>query len=457
MHVGRYLAAGLGVVLMLLVLIVGVAVYSAVEVDDSARGKVLDDAFPLRTLARDVVVSMLNEETGVRGFLITGRAASLEPYRSGHAAVAKDLHGLQPHLAAHPPIARLVGFERTQIAGLDAYFTAEIALVRRGPAGQRLAQSRVLAGKSRFDAFRQTAGRVDGAAVRLVDRAERSQRDTFHRMVVLVSVLGAVALVLGVAIAIMLLRVIGANARRLERAAAEREQRAAELARSNAHLQEYAYASHDLSEPLRTVSGFAQLLGRRYEGRLDSDADEFIGFIVDGANRMQRLISDLLDYSHAGREELRLAQVDTAAVVQRVLQTMRAPMAETGATVAVCDLPMVTADEGQLERVFLNLVGNALKFVAGGPARVDVSASQRDDEWCFCVADHGIGITPEHTDRVFRLFQRLNPRDQYPGTGVGLAVTKTIVERHGGRVWRTPNEPTGSRFWFTIPVRTGVV
>jgi signal transduction histidine kinase len=452
LRVGRYLAVGLGAVLVLLAAIVGVAVYSANRVNENAHARLVGDAFPIRFSARDLVTGMVDEETGVRGFVITGQDASLGPFITGRREVARDLEALQPHLAAHPTIARLVAAERQQIAGLDSFFASEIALTRSGAAGRLQAQQRVLGGKTRFDGFRRTANRVDGRVARLVVAAERSQSDTFHQMVWLVALLGGAALVLGVGIAAVLLRVTSRSARRLERAAIEREERAAELERSNAQLQEFAYvASHDLSEPLRAVAGFAQLLGRRYQGRLDGDADEFISFIVDGASRMQRLISDLLDYSRAGRGELHIESVDCAVVVDRVLATMQDRISASDATVVTGELPTVVGDEVQLERVFQNLVGNALKFIGDDEALVEVTASRFEEGWRFCVADRGIGVPVEQADRVFRMFQRLNTRDEYPGTGVGLAITKTIVERHGGRIWLSANEPTGSRFWFTIP------
>jgi light-regulated signal transduction histidine kinase (bacteriophytochrome) len=313
-----------------------------------------------------------------------------------------------------------------------------------------------LAGTSRFDAFRRTSGRLDKVVVGNVAAAERSQRSTLNAMVVIVALAGGAALVLGVVVALVLVRAIGTTARRLERVAAERDRRARELARSNEQLQEFAYvASHDLSEPLRAVSGFAQLLGRRYSGKLDAEADEFIGFIVDGAERMQRLIRDLLEYSRAGRGEMHLAPVDCTQVVDRVVATFEGRIATVGAAVNVADpLPVVAGDEGQLERVFQNLIANALKFTPPGEAPVvRVDAQRKNGAWEFSISDQGIGVPIEHQERVFRMFQRLNAREEYEGTGVGLAVTKTIVERHGGRIWLAPVEPHGSSFHFTVPDR----
>ena len=230
-----------------------------------------------------------------------------------------------------------------------------------------------------------------------------------------------------------------------------------ELQRSNAQLEEFAYvASHDLAEPLRAIAGFAQLLERRYTGRLDSDADEFIEFIVDGARRMQHLIDDLLDYSRAGGGQLARTHVDCAALVRRVTETFADPIAESGATIRVGDLPTrIGADEGLLERVFQNLIGNALKFHGSAPPVVSIDAERLDDSWRFSVSDNGIGVAAGQEDRIFRMFHRLHARDRYVGTGIGLTVSKTVVERHGGRIWHERAEPEGSRFIFTIADATG--
>jgi light-regulated signal transduction histidine kinase (bacteriophytochrome) len=241
---------------------------------------------------------------------------------------------------------------------------------------------------------------------------------------------------------------------RLASVAAELERRATELERSNADLQEFAYvASHDLSEPLRMVSSYTQLLARRYGDQLDSDAHEFIGFAVDGVNRMQRLIDDLLAYSRAGTQEYRIGPVECEALVQDTLAGMQTTISESGATIEVGDLPTVRGDEGQLRQLFQNLIGNGIKFRADDPPRVEVAAEREGSAWRFSVADNGIGIDPRHAERIFSVFKRLHTRDKYPGSGVGLSICKRIVERHQGRIWVEQSELGGSRFCFTIPDR----
>jgi PAS domain S-box-containing protein len=257
-----------------------------------------------------------------------------------------------------------------------------------------------------------------------------------------------------------------------QRAEAEIQRYAAELQRSNQELEHFAYvASHDLQEPLRTVSSFSQLLARRYQGRLDADADEFIAFVVEGATRMQTLINDLLAFSRVGTRGNPFAPVNCAEVLQAALANVDAAIAESGAVITQDPLPTVSADRTQLTQLFQNLFSNAIKFRRRETApRIHVSVKRVTDAagrgsgepvapvpspprpaWLFSVSDNGLGIDPQFFGRIFIIFQRLHGREEYPGTGIGLAICKKIIERHGGQIWVESQPGSGSTFQFTLP------
>jgi PAS domain S-box-containing protein len=226
------------------------------------------------------------------------------------------------------------------------------------------------------------------------------------------------------------------------------------LARSNRELEQFAYvASHDLQEPLRMVASYTQLLAKRYGQQLDDKARTYIDFAVEGATRMQGLINDLLEYSRVGANKRSYGPVDCRGLVHEVLQSLDARVKESGATVEIMDLPTVMGDRVQLGQVFLNLISNGLKFCAGTAPLVIVSARRCDEGWCFAVADNGIGIEPKFQRRIFNIFQRLHPRGEYQGSGIGLSIVKKIVEGHGGKVGVESTPGKGATFTFTIPDR----
>ena len=238
-----------------------------------------------------------------------------------------------------------------------------------------------------------------------------------------------------------------------ERRQAEELRRVADnLTRSNTALQEFAYvASHDLQEPLRMIASYTQLLQRRYAGRLDADADDFIGYAVDGAMRMKQLIQDLLKYSRVETQAGSLETVDCARIVEHVRADLRVAIEEADARLEVGPLPVLLGDPTQLRQVFQNLIGNAIKFRGERPPVVRVCAERQGAEYLFTVADNGIGIDPQYAERIFVVFQRLHTREAYPGTGIGLALCKKIVERHGGRIWLESHEGAGACFHFALP------
>jgi chemotaxis family two-component system sensor kinase Cph1 len=238
------------------------------------------------------------------------------------------------------------------------------------------------------------------------------------------------------------------------RQADELAQLAEDLQRSNVELRKFAYvASHDLQEPLNQVANYVQLLEMRYEAELDADAKEFIGYVVEGVILMQTLIDDVLAYCNVDTLGITFQVTEVETALNRTLKNLRQRIVETGAIITHDPLPAVMADETQLIQLFLNLIGNAIKFHGSQSPRIHISAKRLEDEWLFSVQDNGIGLDPQFSDRIFTIFQRLHTRDKYPGTGIGLAICQKIIECHRGRIWVESQLGRGATFYFTIPVR----
>ena len=227
-----------------------------------------------------------------------------------------------------------------------------------------------------------------------------------------------------------------------------------ELKRSNADLEQFAYsASHDLQAPLRGIEGFIKLLSKRYKGKLDAKADEFIEFTIEGVQRMKMLIKDLLEYSQIGTKNKNFSSVDSSIPLALALANLQRSIEENKAAVTYDALPNVLADSSQLSRLFQNLIGNAIKFHGNELPKIHISAELKGEEWIFAVSDNGIGIDPKNFDRIFSVFQRLHTMEEYEGTGIGLASCKKIVERHGGRIWVVSEIGKGTTFYFTLPYK----
>ena len=229
-----------------------------------------------------------------------------------------------------------------------------------------------------------------------------------------------------------------------------------EMGRSNTELEQFAYVvSHDLQEPLRMVASYTRLLAKRYQGKLDTDADDFINYAVDGAERMRALLNDLLEYSRVGTRGKPFELIWCEDVLEKTLANLKVAIEDSRALVTHDYLPMLFADEGQLVQLFQNLIGNAIKFCNQKKPHIHVSAEKKDWVWAFSVRDNGIGIDPQHAQRIFEMFKRLHTREEYPGTGMGLAICKKIVERHGGHIWVQSQPGEGATFYFTIPASGG--
>jgi signal transduction histidine kinase len=471
----------------------GIAALTLVRLRDTAAvtDHLSREDAPQLQLIDDLRVQILNEQIGLTRFegsvdtVPRGREDLLQPYFRAHDQIFGDLAALaqfekDPAIAALiPTITRL----RTQIQAVEAESSREIATLRSGlPLGSESDAEIVL-----VDAARSTAAIIAdeiGLHIRIsaVD-AQKSASDS-TRLVIVASLIGigvalavAIAVTLGISAPLRRLRgsadriaagemvepgfthrrdEIGSLSRAMTTMVRSLNQQAAELKRSNADLEQFAYvASHDLQEPLRMVSGFTGLLKRRYGGKLDADADEYIEFAVSGANRMQSLINDLLSYSRVGREEVAAKAVDTQVALDQALANLQTAIEDRSALVSRGQLPTVWANHGMLVRLFQNLIGNALKFCKVERPIVRIQAEARGGDWVFSVADNGIGIDPQYKDRIFLIFQRLHKQSEYPGTGIGLAVCKRIVERNGGRIWLESEPGKGTTFFFTLPATGG--
>jgi signal transduction histidine kinase len=460
-----------------------------------ARAELIDELGPTALAANDVEIAMLDQETGLRGYVLSGERSFLEPFTAGRRDAEAALETMRSQLRFdsvkpfRPEIEAIAA--ATHAWELD-YADRAIADVSANPGGER-SVAQVQAGKARFDRFRASVDRLNErlSPARADARGALSDNATvvwfwilFTAFVILVS-LAFVARTLRRQL-VLPLQALASRVRDVARGDYEREvtsegadevrglaedietMRArivselaalqaaeAELRRSNQELEQFAYvASHDLQEPLRKVASFCQLLQQRYGGQLDARADQYIGFAVDGARRMQDLINDLLAFSRVGRVEQPHVEVDTGTLLERVQADLERAIEESGATVAVDgELPTVHGDPSLLRAVFQNLIGNAIKFRGEDAPRVQVSADRDDAYWRFRVSDNGIGIDPEYAERIFVLFQRLHPRTQYEGTGIGLAMCRKIVEYHGGRMWLETSNGAGpgSTFYFTLP------
>jgi signal transduction histidine kinase len=463
------------------------------------RSRVLNTLDPAVLQAQQLDIAMLNQETGVRGYALSANQTFLAPYTEGAAAEMVAVASLRGEFSQLPPATRT---DLTSVATQAHYWRIHYAApaidqVRRS--GKPVISPDITAGKADFDALR-----VKIAALETTIETARSQGIAALNDAADVLDVVFVAIAIGLAVIVILLA-LGLRAtaiRPLHDLAAQARQVAdgdfghevslrgprevtslaadvntmrqrilrelsatqaandvlqahsAELQRSNSELEQFAYiASHDLQEPLRKVASFTQLLQRRYAGQLDARADQYIEFAVDGAKRMQALINDLLSYSRVGRSAREPALVSSDAALAQARTNLAAPMEESGATIEAGHLPLVLGELPLLTAVFQNLLSNALKFRGAKQPRIVITVSRDGDFWLFSFTDNGIGIEPDYADRIFVIFQRLHERTAYPGTGIGLAMTRKIIEYFGGRIWLdNTTYPEGARFLFTLPM-----
>ncbi|MGW5054121.1 sensor histidine kinase [Actinokineospora sp. NPDC004072] len=496
----RWITVTIGAAIAICVVAIVVGALAIAELSDR-RYALVDRIDPAVQDALRLDNALLDQETGVRGYVLTADPAFLDPYHDGIGRQERAVDRLRELLDDHPEL--IAELERvTWHVGLwrKEYATPVINLVEAAvEQPKRPLPERTEAAKQRFDAVRAASSRLQEG----LERVRVDSRDALNssaNRVVVVSVSVAVVLLLIFVLLTLVLRaaVVGPltslagqvrrvsegdfqlaprvggpleivtladgvdsmRRRILDELAAQREVnaeldvRTEDLARSNSELEQFAYvASHDLQEPLRKVASFCQLLERRYKGQLDERADQYIGFAVDGAKRMQVLINDLLAFSRVGRHVNDHVLLSAADLVEQARTNLAHALEDAGATVEVVgELPTVRGEAALLTAVFQNLIGNAVKFRGEDLPLIRVEAERDGDFWEFSVTDNGIGIQPEYAERVFVIFQRLHGKEEYPGTGIGLAMCRKIIEYHGGRIWLDSEHTSGTRFRFTLPV-----
>jgi signal transduction histidine kinase len=463
-----------------------------------ARNRVINVIDPATVAAQQLDNALVNQETGVRGYALSAQQSFLGPYTDGVAAEQTAINSLR-QLASQLPAATNSDLNSViDQARLWRVNYAQPTIAQVGRTGKPVVSPDIATGKAAFDALRAkvTVLQADvtsarSSAVATLNGAATTLDAVFIAVAIGLALIVAL-LALGLrATAIRPLHRLAAQVRRvaggdfdhevtvpgprevtqlaadvntmreriLQELSATQESNtilqahATELQRSNSELEQFAYvASHDLQEPLRKVASFTQLLQRRYAGKLDARADQYIDFAVDGAKRMQALINDLLAYSRVGRSDREPALVSSDAALTQARANLAEQIEETGATIETGHLPLVLAELPLLIAVFQNLLSNALKFSGEKAPRVVVTVSRDEPFWLFSFSDNGIGIEPEYSERIFVIFQRLHERTAYAGTGIGLSMTRKIIEYFGGRIWLDTAFTGGTRFCFTLPM-----
>lgn len=483
----------IGTVLLLLIVVGGAAAILSLR---NAQDNLVNKVQVARLASRDLSVALLDQETAVRGYAISGDRTFLDPYDQGREAEADAARRISDTVGGNEDVAAaLATAEQTADAWRSQVADPAIAQTVERSYNSVRARSTLEGGKALFDEVRAANAQL-GDAISTVRQKAAAQIDDATRRLVTVAILAAATIVAGAVLVALALRrsvleplqALGRDAdlvaagdfshpvqptgpeelarlgeavegmrwrvvAELDEVRSAREQLASkndELQRSNRDLEQFAYvASHDLQEPLRKVAGFCQLLQKRYSGTLDERADEYIHYAVDGAQRMQELISDLLSFSRVGRTTERFELVDLDSTARAAWAQVDVP--DDAQLEVHGDLPAVAGDPALLRALFANLFTNSIKFAGEEPSRVDITTVEKADRWEITVQDNGIGVSPEFADRIFVIFQRLHARDAYEGTGIGLALCKRIVEFHGGTITLAPSDH-GARFVVELPI-----
>jgi len=477
--------------------------------NDRQLDDVLNRASPMRAAGESLNTAYVDQETGIRGYAITGNQSSLQPYRDGTADEQRNIAEIQTLLHPGDTAIRASLELVKQRAATWHREVADPVIVAVRDQGPDAGRALIAAGKTTdFDELRAAIADMQRYIQALRAQSATEARDSSQTLVAIQIAAAVIIILAGSALLLLLDRLvsrpvvelaeqvrevaagqydrqissrgspeltvlardvdgmrrkIAAELAEVREARSQIEwvndqlkQQTEELTRSNRDLEQFAYvASHDLQEPLRKVASFCQLLQRRYAGQLDERADQYIAFAVDGAQRMQRLINDLLAFSRIGRITAGFTEVDLGRVLADVSSQLESRAGED-AEISWSDLPTVEGEEPLITTLFVNLIGNSLKFRRPEvPPVVRISARREEGEWVITVRDNGIGIEAEFADKVFVIFQRLHARDAYEGTGIGLAIVKKIVEYHGGRIWLDLDVEEGTSINFTLPVLPG--
>jgi signal transduction histidine kinase len=444
---------------ILTLLIVGAISYRGMEVSTESDRWVRHTHEALESL-QDLLSAIQSVESGYRGFVITGNEEFLKTYHDSILRTEQEETIIRKltadNLIQQGQIPTLERLTDQQIK-----FGETVIGLRRTKGLEAAADSiRIGTDQRLMEEYQEVIGAMRGEELRLLVLRDADSKWRLGQT--------RTVLILGTVLGIFIATAAGWSVQRdsSKRGIAEEALRNSEehlllkvdeLSRSNQELEHFAYvASHDLQEPLRMVASYTQLLAQRYKGRLDSDADEFIAYAVDGSERMQGLIQDLLAYSRAGTNGKTLRETSSENALNEGLRNLRATIEESGAVVTHDWLPAITTDGTQLAQVFQNLVGNGIKYRSAKVPQVHISATKNGgNEWIFSVRDNGLGIDPQYFERIFILFQRLHGREEFEGTGIGLAICKKILERLGGRIWVESQLEKGSTFYFALPEGNG--
>jgi len=457
-----------------------------------AKARLFDEVGPQRLAAFALSTALLNQQVGIRGYLLSHQQGLLAPYTEGRKAQNQAVADLR----ASGAVAGTPAGNDVDAVLSAASIWQQVSERAIAPGAAPPTDSQVSQGNARFDAVRGALDRLQARLADIRDSARADFDNAEDTLTTMLAVIVFLVLVLFLLLYFGLRQVVIRPLRRLagevravseadihrpvhgsgprelvqlagdvetmrrriideltqlEAAQVALDARTVELERSNSDLEQFAYvASHDLQEPLRKVASFCQLLQRRYEGLLDERGQQYIEFAVDGAKRMQNLINDLLSFSRVGRQATEHVVVEADRLLDDALANLEVAISLSGAEITRGELPEVQGERTLLTVVFQNLVGNALKFRGDGKAEVRIDAERDGEAWVFSVADNGIGIEDEYADRIFTIFQRLHSRSAYPGTGIGLAMARKIVEYHGGKIWLdTASDST--IFRFTLP------